>query len=121
MDKYWISPVLLDSTYPKVQYGCYVFERGRDRAICRAYGSCAAEAHAQAHIIIAALLAVEQRPAVAAKARHYIVRSPVHDEVAVHCGEETTLNLAYEAYYDECERAQKNPKSFDEWKAARHD
>lgn len=77
MAKYWSSPkphAIADSLVP--QYGCHVFSEGRAMAICNAYGRTEEEAHEAAQRIIACLYAVDRLPSAAAKARHYIVRSP---------------------------------------------
>ncbi len=122
MVRYWLGDIRRHNLKSPVElFGCYVFEKGRNWAICEARGSSEEETLATAQRIVAALVAVETQPPVAAAARHYIVRSPVHKDVAVLCGEDTTLQLAYDHYFDQCEKANKTPKSFDDWKAARHD
>lgn len=123
MARYWVSEPKQTANEPSTQlkWGCYVFVEHRSMALCQAYGCSSEEAHDQAHLIIAAMKAVEQQPAAAAAARHYIVRSPVHANVALHCSEGTALQLAYDDYFDACEKANKTPKSFDQWKAGLHE
>lgn len=79
-------------------------------AIAQAFGRSEEEAHDQAHLIIGAMLAVEQKPAVAKAARHYYVRSPKLTDLP-----SPEQNARYDAYFDECEKANKHPLDFDGW------
>lgn len=120
MTRYWTSAPKRIEDAPSPMWGCHVFTEARPMALCQAFGRSYEEAHDQAHQVIAAMVAVEQNPAVAAAARHYLVRSPAYPNVAIHCGEGTTLELAYDAYYDECDRLNRIPLTFDQWKDKHH-
>lgn len=76
MAKYWTGKPKQVEGALVPQFGCYVFTEARSMAICQAFGRSEEEAHTEATCIIAAMVAVETKPAVAAKARHYLVRSP---------------------------------------------
>lgn len=137
MAKYWTGkPQPIESSLVP-QYGCHVFGEGRAMAICNAYGRSAEEAHDEAHRIIACLYGVENIPSAAAKARHYIVRSPkltVTHKDELHgpsiadvfacvtaSAEWTEQRNAYEGYFERCETANKVPLTFEDWKAGRHE
>lgn len=115
--RYWTSAPKPVEGALMPMWGCYIFTSSRTMAVGQGFGRDAEEAHNQAHCIIGAMLAVEDKPAVAAAARHYIVRSPIHEGVAVHCSEDTTLQMAYDHYFDECEKAQRVPLPYDKWRA----
>jgi hypothetical protein len=77
-------------------YGCYVYSHAHNYAVCQAFGRDPEEAKEWALRIIEALKSTKPAPA----------PEPVHEGVY----------LAYDEYYDTCERANRTPLPFDAWK-----
>lgn len=115
MAKYWATaPMLIEG--PPARYGCHVFAEKRVMALCLAYGRNAEEAHAQAQHVIACLYAVERLPGAGDTARHYIARAP-----KLVTEDQTELEREYDAYFDQCEKANRMARPFEEWLGARHE
>lgn len=129
MNRYFTRPPKPVEGALMPMWGCYIFTNSRTMAIGQGFGRTAEEAHDQAHCIIGAMLAVEDKPAVAAKARHYIVRSPKLETGGIMEAPRADADLLeqYDRYYEMAEqRYQRSssvhpPMTFDEWKAKHHD